>query len=67
MTGAGLPRRGADTGLHADQAWRHCQEPRFDLPAWPPLSQHDCAASIEADNVERILADIDAHRGNGRD
>jgi hypothetical protein len=31
------------------------------------LTDNDRAASIEADNVERILAYIDAHRGNRRD
>src|SRR5262249_57382221 len=34
--------------------------------ARPLLPQHDRAASIKADDVERILANIDAHRGNGR-
>jgi hypothetical protein len=29
--------------------------------------QHDRAALIEPDDVERILANIDAHGGNGRD
>jgi hypothetical protein len=43
-----------------------CGGPRFDLPARTLLAQHDCAASIEADDVERILANIDAHRGNRR-
>jgi hypothetical protein len=32
----------------------------------PAFTQHDRAALIEADNVERILANIDAHCGNGR-
>jgi hypothetical protein len=31
------------------------------------VPQHDRAASIEVDDVEGILANIDAHRGNGRD
>ncbi len=29
-------------------------------------AQHDRAALIESDDVERILANIDAHRGNGQ-
>jgi hypothetical protein len=33
----------------------------------PLLPQYDRAASIEPDDMERILAKIDAHRGNGRD
>jgi hypothetical protein len=41
-------------------------EPRFDLAALPLLPQRDRATSIEANNVERILADVDAYRGNGR-
>jgi hypothetical protein len=52
--------------LHADQARRHVREPRFCLAPRPLLSQHDRAALIDADNVERILANIDAHYGNGR-
>jgi len=39
----------------------------FDLSASPLLPLHDRVASIEADDVERIVANIDAHRGNGRD
>jgi hypothetical protein len=50
----------ANASLHADQTRREVCEPRFDLPARPLLPQHDCAALIEADNVKRILADIDA-------
>jgi len=57
----------ANAGFHANQARRHCGEPRFDLAAGPLLRQHDRAASIEADEVERILANVDAHGGNGRD
>jgi len=37
---------------------------------WPRdllLPQYDRAASIEANDVEGILANIDAHRGNGGD
>jgi hypothetical protein len=48
-----------------DQARRHVREQRFDLAARPLLSQHNRAALIEADYVERILADVDTHRGNG--
>jgi hypothetical protein len=32
----------------------------------PRLPQHDRAALIEPDDVQRIPADIDAHGGNGR-
>jgi hypothetical protein len=57
----------ANAGFHANQARRHVGKPHFDLAARPLLPQHDRAASIEADDVERILANIDTHRGNGRD
>jgi hypothetical protein len=30
------------------------------------LPQHDRAAPVEADDMERVLADVDAHRGNGQ-
>jgi hypothetical protein len=32
----------------------------------PPLLQHDRAAPVEADDMKRVLADVDAHRGNGQ-
>jgi hypothetical protein len=38
---------------------RHCGEPRFDLAVRLLLPQHDRAASIEADDVKRNIADID--------
>ena len=57
----------ADAGLHADQARRQVGKSRLDLAARPFLLQHDRAASIKANDVERILANIDAHGGNGRD
>jgi hypothetical protein len=50
----------ADAGLHADQARRQVGEPRFHLAARPLLPQHDAAALILANDVERVLADIDA-------
>jgi hypothetical protein len=54
----------ADTGsLFANQARRLCGEPRSDLAAWPRLTSHDRAASIEADDRKRGLAHIDADRG----
>jgi hypothetical protein len=38
---------------------------RHAVPAsYSGREQHDRAASIEVDDVERILANIDAHRGN---
>jgi hypothetical protein len=50
-----------DTGLHADQAPRHIGKPCFDLAARPLLAQHDCTTRIQADHVERVLADINAN------
>src|SRR5215470_12171207 len=55
---------GADAGFHPDQAWPYIGEPRFDLAARPLLPQHDAAAPILADEVERILADIDPDYGD---
>src|SRR5947209_6867122 len=54
----------ADAGLHPDQARPHVGEPRFHLAARPLLPQHDTAAAILADEVERVLADIDADDGD---
>src|SRR6266436_6245813 len=55
---------GTDTGLHADQAGRHVGKLSFHLAARPLLPQHDCATPIEADDVERVLADIDTDCGD---
>jgi len=38
-------------------------KPRFHLAARPFLPQHDAAAPILANEVERVLADIDADHG----
>ena len=54
----------ADAGLHADQARRQVGKPRFHLAARPLLPQHDCAALILANEVERVLADIDTDHGD---
>jgi hypothetical protein len=53
----------ADARFHADQARLHVGKPCLDLAARPPLPQHDRAALILADDVERGLADIDADHG----
>ena len=51
-------------GLHADQARRHIGKPCFNLATRPLLTQHDCTAAIETDDVERVLADIDTDYSN---
>src|SRR6202007_2795023 len=50
----------ANTGLHADQARRHIDEACFDLTTRPLLTKHNGTAPIQADDVKRVLADIDA-------
>ena len=54
----------ADAGLHADQARRHVGKPRLDLTTRPLLAQHDRTTLIVADDVERVLADIDTDHGD---
>ena len=54
----------ADAGFHANQARRYIGEPRFHLATRPLLPEHDSAARIVAHNVKRVLADIDADRGD---
>jgi hypothetical protein len=56
----------ANAGFHADKARWRVGKPCFKLPPGPLLAQHDRAAFIETDEVKRVLADIDADRGNGR-
>jgi hypothetical protein len=53
-----------DAGLHADQARRHVGEPCFHLATRTFLPQRDCAALIETYDLKRVLADIDADRGD---
>jgi hypothetical protein len=50
----------ADAGLHADQAGRHIGEARLHLATEPLLPERDCPTSIQADDVEGVLDDIDA-------
>ena len=50
----------ADAGLHTDQARGHVGKPCLHLATRPLLTQHDYAATIEPDDVERVLTDIDA-------
>src|SRR5436190_562267 len=54
----------ADAGLHPDETRWQIGEPRFHLAARPLLPQHDAAAPILANEVERVLADIDADHGD---
>src|SRR5215467_2350122 len=56
---------GADTGLHANQAGREVGKPGFELAARELLAQNDGAALVEADEVEDVLADVDAENGDG--
>jgi hypothetical protein len=58
---------GSDAALHADQARRQVGQPSSDLAALPSLAHDDCTTPIQADDVKRILADIDAHGGNWRE
>jgi hypothetical protein len=53
-----------DAGLHADQARRHIRESCFNLATRPLLMQRDCTAFIKTNDMERVLADIDADYSN---
>jgi hypothetical protein len=53
-----------NTRFHADQAGRHVGRPGFDLATRPLLPHHDGTATIKTDNVEPVLADINADNGN---
>src|SRR5258707_12796120 len=55
----------ADAGLHADPTRRQIGEPGLHLATRPLLPQHDGTALILANDVERVLADIDADYGGG--
>jgi hypothetical protein len=45
---------------HGEHIGKAC----FDLPTRPLLPQHDCATTIEPNDVERVLTDINADYGN---
>src|ERR1700730_19002890 len=53
----------ADAGLRADPTRRQICESGLHLATRPLLPQHDGTALILADDVERVLADIDADYG----
>ena len=53
----------ADAGLHANSTRRQIGESGLHLAARPFLQQHDGTAPILANDVERVLADIDADYG----
>jgi len=55
---------GADAGFHANQAPRHVGQSRFHLAARPLLTQNDRSPFVQAYNVERVLANINAYYGD---
>src|SRR5208283_23376 len=54
----------ADAGFHADQAGGDICKSSFNLATRPFLPQNNLAALVEADHMERVLADIDANDGD---
>jgi hypothetical protein len=54
----------ADTGFHPNQTWCHIREPSFHLATRPLLPQYDRTALIETNDMERVLADVDADEGD---
>src|SRR5262245_11486786 len=55
---------GADTGFHANEAGRLVGEFGFELGPGQLQAQNDGAAPVETDEVEGILADVDAENGD---
>jgi len=53
-----------NAGFHTDQARWEVGQSRLDLTARPLLPQHDRTTLVMADDVERVLADIDADNGD---
>jgi hypothetical protein len=53
----------ADACLHADPTRRQIGQSSLDLATRPFLAQHDGTAPILANDVKRVLADIDADYG----
>jgi hypothetical protein len=56
---------GADAGLHANEAGRQVGEPGFELAPGELQAQDDAATPVEPDEVEGVLADVDAEDGDG--
>ena len=55
----------ANAGLHADQARWQVGKSGLHLATRPLLAQHNGTTLIVANDVERVLADIDADDGDG--
>jgi FAD dependent oxidoreductase len=62
---AGFEVMRTDAGFHADQTRWHVGKACFNLATRPLLTQHDRTAAIEADDVERVLANIDTDYSDG--
>ncbi len=56
---------GAGAGFHADQARRNVGQPLRELGPGELDPQHDGAALVLPDEVEAVLAQIDAQGDNG--
>jgi hypothetical protein len=56
---------GARAGLHSDQTDRHVSQAGLQLPARDLAAQQDLAAGIHTNEVESILAQVNADRGDG--
>jgi len=55
----------AGTGFHPDQAARDIAEPASKLMTGYLLLQNNRTALVEPDQMERVLADVDADRADG--
>src|SRR6266496_6211512 len=55
---------GTRTGFHADQAARNIGQTAFELTTGYLLLQDDCTPLVEADEVERVLAEVEPDRGD---
>src|SRR4051812_45492268 len=53
-----------DSCAHDGNASHRNPDSPFDLTTRPLLPQHDCATTIEPNDVERVLTDINADYGN---
>jgi len=57
----------AAASFQSDKAARHIGKPAFELAARYFGPQHDGAALVETDQVERVLTDVDADVATGCD
>ena len=65
VIGSGARCDASRAGLQADEAGRQIDKPADELAARYLDAHHDGAAFVEADEMDGVLADVEANRSGG--